>query len=108
MKFQIDRVSQRNNKKPCDEAYKTTYTRIDSRNASSIKEIPAYKNNQELWYSKGTNHRVVNNEITRDFPNTEKWEIDLLDLEALIHFTDKYGSCIVYKNNITIYDDNTE
>lgn len=115
MKFMVTRTSVWDNDKPCDGAIKEKYIRIDTRNASKPEDVPAYKNSPEWWYSEGTNHRIINGYIARDFED-EAWFIEIFTLEELIKFKDSVGSPIILNDfiftngvlELEIYDDYRE
>lgn len=110
MKFIVSRTSMYGDDKPCDEASKMTYTRIDMRGADDPSKIPAYKENSSLWYDEGTNHRIVKGKIMRDFEETG-WFIEINSLEELLEFQKKYGDLVLQHSmwneeipEIEIYD----
>ena len=109
MKFLITRTSQWAGQ-PCDEAYQDTYTRIDERTVRTPDKLP----NGQTWYQEGTNHRVEDGHIKRDFQDTA-WFVDIPDLDALMVFYQKYGQLVIsshYNNDaiveLEIYDDYRE
>lgn len=78
----------------------------DARNCDDPKKIPANRGTNGDWYEDGTNHRVEGGKIRRDLGTKEVWGVELTDLQA---FVDKYGECIVGRENsgfytIEIYD----
>ena len=117
MLYKISRVSNFvGDKQPCEEAFKSEYTSIDERSVSSPEQIPSYKKRKDLidkdWYGKGSNHRVENGHIKRDFEGTEGWFVELNSLEELNSLQEKYGDLIIQKHcgvvSILIYDDYIE
>jgi len=116
MKFQIKRTSSWGNK-PCDEAFLDKYTRIDARTTDDPCKIPCYFDNPEkakkMWFGEGSNHRVENGWIKRDFED-EGWFIEINSLEELMKFHEKYGNLVInsdYSSSIStleIYDDYRE
>jgi hypothetical protein len=88
--------------KPCDGAIKTSYLRIDSRTTDCPTKIPMYRGNPEgakkWWYNEGTNHRVVNGQITRDIADYT-WMMDIKDLEELVTLIDLYGGTSTIKKS---------
>lgn len=116
MKFMVRRSSDILERRvPCEEARKEKYIRMDVRNASKPENISAYKGQDPAWwYSEGTNHRVVNRRIVRDFED-EAWFIELDTLEDLLNFKKKYGPLVIEQCShnsaitvIEIYDDYRE
>ena len=95
---------------PCEGCIQKEYTRIDERTT------PDPTTNKYLadWYDYGSNHRVENGHIKRDFKDTA-WFIDIADIPALNSFVEKYGDVVIgksYQNDtimrIEIYDDYRE
>lgn len=115
MKFNVRRVSLYEGK-PCAEAYQDTYTYVDRRSTDDPKKIPAYVGlSTDWWYKEGKNHRIIDGEIARDFPDSEAWFVDINSLEELLVFQKKYGSLVIenfYRNSeilsIEICDDYRE
>ena len=97
MKFHVSRTSQWDHEEPpCAEAFRDTYTRIDTRTTDDPAKITAHrKKSTAWWYNNGTNHRVENGQIKRDFPGESQWAIELSDLDALIAFMHRYGSLVI-------------
>jgi hypothetical protein len=100
MKFRVSRTSDWHNEKPCKEAKKEPYTRVDMRTARP-EDIPAHKGEDPAWwFSEGTNHREVKGPrggfqgIARDFDD-EDWFVEIGTLDELVKFTDKYGSIVL-------------
>ena len=96
--------------KPCDEAFKILFKKIDVRNTDDPKKIPAFRGTNGNWYELGTNHRVENGMIMRDMGTKTAWAIEISDIQG---FVDKYGDCVVGRNvegfcTIEIYDDHRE
>lgn len=98
---------------PCDEAEMQTYTYVDRRTVDDPNKL---RMGAESWHKDGTNHRVENGHICRDFPGRNRWVVLIPDSEALESFIDKYGEVIISKNKdgsvicyeIEIYDDYME
>lgn len=90
MKFKVSRTSIRDDRKPCEEAVKQTYTRVEV----------------------GTLGRY----IQREFPNDAVgWFVEINTLDELLHFQQKYGDIILTKDyynpevlELEIYDDYRE
>ena len=95
MKFHVSRTSLYHEDPPCDEAFRDTYTRIDTRTTDDPGKVSSAKGKTAWWYDKGTNHRVENGQIKRDFPGESQWAIELSDLDALIAFMHKHGSLVI-------------
>lgn len=66
MKFKAKRTSDWD-KKPCKEAIKETYIRIDDRTTDDPAKIPAAHGESNWWYEEGKNHRIEHGRIMRDF-----------------------------------------
>lgn len=111
MKFKVIRTSEWDNKQPCEEAVLEKCISIDVRTFKSPEEFK--KKLHQDWYAAGTNHRLIDGGIARDFPD-EAWFIEIGTLEGLISFIDKYGEVIVGRDpdsklyKIEIYDDYRE
>lgn len=112
MKFKVERTSLFNDdKKPCDAAFKENYTRIDER----VIDDPSKNIYTKDWYEHGTNHRVENGHIKRDFVD-EGWFIEIPSLAELVQFIEDNGGDVVIGKcfgnpsitKIEIYDDYRE
>lgn len=113
MKFKVTRTS-RFDGKPCAEAVKEPYTRVDARTAAAPELVSAYRDKPtDWWFGEGRNHRVERGHMKRDF-DAEGWFIEIPDLSALMAFRDKYGQLIIGTafdapiDSIEIYDDYRE
>ena len=109
MKFMISRTSMYG-EKPCDKAFRDKYIRIDERTTDAPEKIPVANGKSEWWYEKGSNHRVENGHIKRDFED-EAWFINIESLDNLSDLIEDYGRVIIqpaYTNNdileMEIYD----
>lgn len=109
MKFLVTRTSLWDDKRPCERAYKDKYIIVDSRTVDDPKKLNI-KSDRENWYKEGTNHRVENGKIRRDFEE-EGWFIDINSLEELIEFKNEVGAIIIQRHwqneelfEIEIYD----
>lgn len=109
MRFIISRTSQWDGE-PHNKAYQDKFIRVDTR----VVDCPSKLNHRvdrENWYEKGTNHRVENGCIKRDFIG-KNWFIDISSLEELLEFKEEVGEDIVIQNSweneelleIEIYD----
>ncbi len=94
---------------PCEEAFLSTYTRRDVRNVDSPEKLSGSRSESQ-WKEFGTNHRVENGCIVRDYENEKCWCVEITTLEALLEFSNKYGDLVIDKNHrgympeIEIYD----
>jgi hypothetical protein len=87
--------------RPCDEAFLRDIARVDERATNDPALIPAYKNSPDKWYADGTNHRVENGHIKRDFVVSE-WCAELSSLDDLLALISRNGRIVVgpsYLNN---------
>jgi len=110
MNYRITRTSDWGDNSPCEEAVKGTYIDIDERTTDSPDKIPANLNQPtDWWYKDGTNHRVENGHIKRDFIR-DGWIVDINSVDDLRKLSDKYGNLIFNstENSIEIYDDYRE
>jgi hypothetical protein len=115
MKFMVSRTSRTTDVKPCSEAKQEKYTRVDERSTDDPAKIPAMRGKPaDWWFADGTNHRIENGHIKRDFEDTA-WFIKINTLAQLIEFIEKYDQVIVSKSfwnpsimSIEIYDDYRE
>lgn len=117
MKFIVTRSSSWDDvQKPCEGAIREKYIVVDTRGTSKPENIPLSPGQStNWWYEDGTNHRVENGCIARDFEG-EGWFIEISSLEELIKFQETvYNSIILsdYSLNhkikeIEIYDDYRE
>ena len=111
MKFLVTRTSLWPDAKPCEEAIKEPYVRVDERTVNAPDKIPAYiGKSTDWWYEGGRNHRVEHGHIMRDFDD-EAWFVEINSLEELLKFRAKYGSVVIeslYNNHallhLEIYD----
>lgn len=89
--------------KPCEEAFKDSYTYVDYRTCKTFEEFDdRLPQGGDKWESKGTNHRLVSIGIARDMGSEEGWFIELNDLSSLHDFIKKYGELVIgpsYLNN---------
>lgn len=99
MRFFISRVSASREEKPCEEAFETTYTRIDERGADDPTKISYFQSFpervQQEWYGEGVNHRVEQGHIKRDFPGEKDWAIDIESLDQFYTLYRKYGDLMI-------------
>lgn len=95
MKYAVRRTSDFiSEDKPCKEAVRGKYTRIDERTVNDPMLIKSVRDGREKWYDRGTNHRVENGHIKRDFED-EAWFVEINTLKELNDFIDKYGDCVI-------------
>lgn len=99
--------------KPCDEAFEGTVTNVDIRSVDDPSKLNHIS--REEWYSKGSNHRLINGNIARDMGLRTVWMIEINTLEELNDFYSKYGTLVIgkscidyYSLEIEIYDDYRE
>ncbi len=110
MKFKITRTSDFNgDKKPCNQAIKESYTRVEIRTLGSFEKFDEKFGKQEgKWLSKGINHCINNmGYIQREFPNESTgWFIEVDTLDELIDFCNKHGDVIITRawDNKNIYE----
>jgi len=115
MEFLVKKTSEYwNARKPCEEARKEQHVFTDEWACDDPSKIPTFQGREELWYQKGTNHRVENGHIKRDFIE-DRWFVSIDSLEDLLAFSDKYGVIILSRFiedpniwEIEIYDDYRE
>lgn len=116
MEFKVTRTSMYEGK-PCKEAVKKRYTRVETRMFKNFEEFDRrFSNLEGKWLSKGVNHCVKRGYIQREFPNEcEGWFINIDTLEELLAFQKKYGNIILttdWRNpnvlELEIYDDYRE
>lgn len=110
MKFVVTRTSDFEDPK-CDEAFIAPFTRVDKRN---VDDPMKNKYISADWYTLGTNHRVENGQICRDFQE-ECHFVEINSLEELLKFQEKYGAIIIRSSHgndsvleIEIYDNYRE
>ena len=119
MEFIVKRSSlySSENPKPCEEAYLKKLTFVDIRGTDDPSKIPAGQGETEWWYSEGTNHRLIDNEIARDLEQKDIWCISINSLEELMAFQSKYKNDVIISTDsygfpnmpsIEIYDDYRE
>lgn len=84
MEYKISRTSSWGSGKPHKDAYQREYTMIDTRSTDDPAKIPLYKNKPDEWYKRGTNHRVENGKIKRDFHKEDGWFIQVENLHQFL------------------------
>jgi hypothetical protein len=109
VEFMVSRTSLWIDVKPCEEAVKKSYTKIDERPVDSPANLKIGPDRVH-WYTEGFNHRVEDGHIKRDF-EAEAWFVEINSLEELIAFQNKYGDLVLQKSydnpsilKIEIYD----
>ena len=106
MIYKISRASEYDDKQsPCDEAYRKQYIVTDSHRAERLSDLDDFISYD--WYDYGINHRYVDGHFIRDIVCVDYF-IKIETLEALQGFIDKYGSIVLYKDSMIIYDDYIE
>ena len=113
MKYKVSRTSDWSANKPCEEAFEDSYIQIDERIVDSPEKLNV-KSDRDEWYNNGTNHRMENGHIKRDF-ESRGWFVNIETLEDLNKFVDKYGNIVFQKSSdnsdikeVEIYDDYRE
>lgn len=106
MKFKISRTSDWGENQPCEEAFKGKYIYVDERSVDDASKLK-YRDAQNDWYSNGSNHRIENGHIKRDFMQ-DGWMIKVNSIKQLIDFVSKYGDVVISTHfgtpEIEIYD----
>lgn len=106
MKFLVTKTSDWGDNQPCEESFDGEYIYIDERTVNDPSQLK-YKNAEKEWYGNGSNHRVENNHIKRDF-NKNGWLLEVNSIEQLINFVNKYGDIVISNHfgtpEIEIYD----
>lgn len=70
MEFKVTRTSMHYEEKPCKEAVKKHYTRVETRMFKNFEEFDRrFSNLEGKWLSKGINHCVKKGYIQREFPD---------------------------------------
>lgn len=95
--------------KPCDEAIEIEVMCVDTRGVDNPAKLTPHDVAVDAWYGKGTNHRVVDGCIHRDFTLLE-WAVEIPDMAS---FLKEHGQCVVSVNTagyltIEIYDNYRE
>lgn len=109
MDFLVTRTSAWLDVKPCDEAVREPYTRVDWLNKDDPAKVPFYAGRgTDWWYGKGSNHRVENGMCRREILD-EGWFVTIENLDELLAFVEKYEGRIVLRSDefapeIEIYD----
>ena len=89
--------------------------RLDERTFATPEQHDEHLPHMPPWLSQGSNHRVENGGIVRDFPD-KGWFVEIADLDALLVFCQAHGECVVAASTwmakgfpeIEIYDDYRE
>ena len=106
MIYKITRASAYDDKQaPCDGAYRKQYIETESYCADKLSDLDDFIRYD--WYGYGINHRQVDGHFMRDIVCVDYF-IKIETLEALQAFIDKYGSIVLYKDSMIIYDDYIE
>lgn len=117
MIFEVTRTSMWSKEKPYENCIPITLTNVDWRTFKSPEEHDARLAKQcGNWFSRGSNHRVINGTIARDMGSMSTWGIEINSLEELMIFKEAVGedlvlsiSCVDHKTPcIEIYDDYRE
>lgn len=110
--FRVKRSSIRSIEKtcPCDEAVQYMTLIVDRRDVDDPKKLRCNKGTDGDWWIRGTNHRIENGCICRDFGWEAGWFVEISDV---MDFVRKHGDCVVSIDNdgyetIEIYDDYRE
>lgn len=86
--YRIECLADEEVKPPCSEAFQQTYLSVDTRVVDSPEKLEdpdeVYK-----WYANGTNHRVENGYIKRDFTKLG-WFVSFKECKHLNIFVRKY------------------
>lgn len=114
VKFLISRTSEWGDNQPHKNAYRDSFTLVDERVIDNPNKFK-HKKDREGWYNRGSNHRVENGHIKRDFQD-EGWFIDISSLEDILKFKKEVDENIIIKNSwvnkeileIEIYDNYRE
>jgi len=95
--------------KPCEDAYKKKYKKVDERKVNNPSKLTFISVKE--WYGNGTNHRVKNGHIKRDFID-EDWFIKIDDIWD---FCRQHGDLVISRiqddpelYEVEIYDDYRE
>ena len=107
MIFKITRTSMSSEDKPCEEAFQVVFPVYDHRVFKTFEEHDARFPNS-LWLSRGTEHKVEPDGISRRMADRQGWAVNLDTLDQLMALVSKYGDCIIGNDMIEIYDDYRE
>lgn len=91
MKFMVKRQSDYRSK-PCEEAKKEQYVRIES-----IPWTTPYEDgwfDTDFWFNEGYNHRKEGDRLVREMVE-EAWFVEFGSLEEFVQFKNKYGELIL-------------
>ena len=94
MKVQISRASEDilSDARPIEDVRLEKYTRIDIRCCSCVEELYCTQT-RENWFKLGTNHRIIDGCIARDFiDGGEGWFVEISSVESFIK---EFGACVV-------------
>lgn len=81
--------------KPCEEAVQRPAILIDRRQARDPAHIPCFGEMGAKWYEQGTNHRLEDGMIARDF-NAIVWCVDVDGPEDFLEFCKEHEVEQVY------------
>lgn len=115
MIYIIERTSCYNDKAPCEEAVKRSFERWYTPSCSEEEFNKRFSAKQGLWRSKGKNHTLTEEGVTRIEREEELWSIEINSLDELQKLSEKYGELIIKAPDyglkapsIEIYDDYRE
>lgn len=94
MLFRVSRTSAWDDSSPCEKAQLLDYTRIDTRLVDDPAKIAFYGHKSDWWYREGSNHRVANGCIQRDFA-AQGWFVEIGSLDELIGFVKEHGRVVI-------------
>ncbi len=87
MLFHVTRTSIWGENKPHDKCIPIKLTRVDSRTFRTPEEYDERLGKRDgKWLSFGTNHRIEDGRIVRDFGVADVWCIEINSLEELMSF----------------------
>ncbi|QQL45345.1 hypothetical protein [Sulfuriroseicoccus oceanibius] len=82
MKYHISRAHLSPGK-PCEDAVRDHYVRIDRRYAMRPECVPAFGGNASSWYADGSDHRIEDDMIVRHLDD-EDWFVEIEDMNAFV------------------------
>lgn len=82
------------NKPPVPEAFAGMRTCTDRRTVDDPKKLPINRGTDGDWYERGTNHRIVDGQIARDFAEP-CWLVRIGSLAELLDFCNRNGDVVL-------------
>ena len=81
---------------PHPSAFRVKIANVDVRYTDTPEKVPYYNGASDWWYSKGTNHRLIDGLIARDIGTVERWAVPLNSTTQLLSLVQQVGRTIYF------------